>query len=64
MVVQLYHGSLVPLTPSQDIINSLLKAIEHIQKPEFNEVLGLLEEGEFEGISPSTEKIYETSHPL
>ncbi len=33
LVVQLYHGSLVPLSPSLDIINSLLKVIESIQKP-------------------------------
>lgn len=43
MVVELYHGSLVPLTPNQNIITYLLKAIEHMQKPEFNEALTLLE---------------------
>jgi hypothetical protein len=47
MVVELYHGSLVPLTPNQNIITYLLKAIEHMQKPEFNEALTLLEESEF-----------------
>jgi hypothetical protein len=58
MIVQLYHGSLAPLAPNQDIIASLLKAIEYIQKPEFNEALSFLEEGEFEGISPTSEKVY------
>lgn len=64
MIVELYHGSLAPLAPNQDVINSLLKSIESIQKPEFNEVLAFVEEGEYEGISPTSQKIYETSHPL
>lgn len=54
MIVELYHGSLAPLAPNQEIINSLLKSIESIQKPEFNEILTFVEEGEYEGISPTS----------
>lgn len=64
MIVQIYHGSLLPLRPNQEILNSMLKIFENLQCPEFNEIFAQLQDAEFEGVSPTTEKIYETSHPL
>lgn len=64
LIVEIYHASLVPLHPRQEIVSSLLKIIEYLQKPEFNEILSSMEDFEYEGISPTSEKIYETSHPL
>lgn len=64
MIIQTYHASLVAFRPNQKIVDSLLKILESLQRPEFNEVYNVLEDCEYEGISPTTEKIYETSHPL
>lgn len=64
MVIEVYHGSLVPLAPDQDIIASLVKIVESLQRPELSEYSSVLDDSEFEGISAATEKIYETSHPL
>lgn len=64
MIIQVYHGSLVSFIPNQNILDSLFKIVECLQRPEFNEIYGVIDDFEYEGISPTTEKIYETSHPL
>jgi hypothetical protein len=33
LIVEIYHASLVPLHPRQEIVSSLLKIIEYLQKP-------------------------------
>ena len=36
MIVEVYHGSLTSVHPNQEIISSLLKLIEYMQRPELN----------------------------
>jgi hypothetical protein len=64
MILETYHGSLISVHPNAEIITCLLRIIENMQRPELNEVYGLINDCEYEGISSTTEKLYETSHPL
>jgi hypothetical protein len=36
LVIEIYHASLVPVHPVQEIVSSLLKIIEYLLRPEFN----------------------------
>lgn len=44
MIIQVYHSSVVAFVPNQNIIDSLLKILESLQRPEFNEINNILED--------------------
>jgi len=54
MIVEIYHGSLISIHPNRSIVSSLLKIVENLQRPELNEMHSLLNDCEYEGVSPIT----------
>ncbi len=63
-ITQVYFSSAVRLLGNANIIKSLLKIIELVQKPELIGFYDCVKNLEFEGVSAIQERVYETCHPL